>query len=62
MRPAGLLPPRLRPFAWLGFVVTALHAPLAARLLDDASWLLSLCVSAMVGAVLVIDDQTRRAS
>lgn len=62
MRPAGLLPRRLRPYAWIGFVLTALHAPLAASLVDDASWLLSLCVAAMVGAVIVIDDQLRRVS
>lgn len=61
MRHAGMLPARLRRLAWAGFLATALYAPLAAHLVDDASWLLSLVVSAMVGAVIAIDDHTRRA-
>jgi len=35
-------------------------APVAARLIDDASWLFSLCVSALVAAVILIDDHSRR--
>jgi hypothetical protein len=57
---AGILTRRQRRWAWLGFLATATNAPVAARLLDDASWLFCACVSALVAAVIVIDDQTRR--
>jgi hypothetical protein len=56
----GILTRRQRLLAWLGFLATALMAPLAARLIDDASWLFSLCVSSLVAAVIVIDDRSRR--
>ncbi|HEX5540236.1 MAG TPA: hypothetical protein VFX60_01535 [Micromonospora sp.] len=54
----GLL--SLRQLAWLGFVLAALQAPVSAWLLADASWLFSLCVTLMVAAVILADDQTRR--
>jgi hypothetical protein len=57
---AGILTRRQRVWAWIGFLIAALQAPLAARLVDDASWLFSLCVSGLVAAVIVIDDRTRR--
>jgi hypothetical protein len=56
----GILNRRQRLLAWLGFLTTALMAPVAAHLVDDASWLFSLCVSGLVAAVIVIDDQSRR--
>lgn len=59
-RSPGLLTSRQRRLAWVGFLATALNAPLAARVLDDASWLYSACVSALVATVIIIDDQTRR--
>lgn len=59
-RSPGLLTSRQRRFAWLGFLATAVNAPLAAHLVADASWLFSTCVAALVAAVIVIDDTTRR--
>jgi hypothetical protein len=56
----GILTRRQRRWAWIGFLATALMAPVAARLIDDASWLFSLCVSALVAAVILIDDHSRR--
>jgi hypothetical protein len=56
----GILTRRQRLWAWFGFLATALMAPLAARALDDASWLFSLCVSALVASVILIDDRSRR--
>jgi hypothetical protein len=56
----GILNTRQRLWAWVGFLVTALMAPVAARLSDDASWLFSLCVSALVASVILIDDRSRR--
>jgi hypothetical protein len=56
----GILTRRQRLWAWAGFLVTALMAPVAARLVDDASWLFSLCVSALVASVILIDDRSRR--
>jgi hypothetical protein len=56
----GILTRRQRLWAWAGFLTTALMAPVAARLVDDASWLFSLCVSALVASVILIDDRSRR--
>jgi len=56
----GVLTARQRRYAWLGFLATAANAPVAAHLVDDASWLFSATVSAMVATVLIIDDVTRR--
>ncbi|HZO63781.1 MAG TPA: hypothetical protein VFB74_02150 [Kribbellaceae bacterium] len=60
MQETGFLTRRQRRWAWLGFLATAVNAPVAARFLDDASWLFCACVSAMVAFLLLIDDRTRR--
>ncbi|MBF9129038.1 hypothetical protein I0C86_08575 [Plantactinospora sp. S1510] len=56
----GFLSTRHRRLAWLGFVLTALQAPVSARLVDDGSWLFSLCVALMVATVILADDALRR--
>jgi len=56
----GFLSMRQRRLAWVGFILAALQAPLAARLIDDASWLFSLCVAGMVATVILADDAQRR--
>jgi hypothetical protein len=56
----GFLSARQRRWAWLGFVLTALQAPVSARLLPDDSWLFSVCVAVMVATVIVADDNMRR--
>ncbi|MGI5216191.1 hypothetical protein [Plantactinospora sp. CA-290183] len=56
----GFLSARQRRWAWLGFLLTALQAPVSARLVEDGSWLFSLCVSLMVATVILADDATRR--
>ena len=60
MRPAGFLSERQRRFAWLGFLLAALQAPLAAKLLDDASWLSAVVVALLVATVILADDTGRR--
>ena len=60
MRPAGFLTARQRRFAWLGFLLAACHAPVAARLVEDASWLFSVCIALMVATVIIADDAARR--
>jgi hypothetical protein len=57
---SGLLTVRQRRFAWIAFVLLAIQAPLAARLLDDASWLFAICVALMVATVILADDSARR--
>ena len=54
MRPAGFLSERQRRFAWLGFLLAAFQAPLAAKLIDDASWLFAVVVSLLVATVILI--------
>lgn len=56
----GFLSARQRRLAWLGFLLAALQAPVSARLVDDGSWLFSLCVSLMVATVILADDALRR--
>jgi hypothetical protein len=56
----GFLSARQRRWAWFGFLLVALQAPLAARLVDDASWLFALCVAGMVATVIMADDAGRR--
>lgn len=56
----GFLSPRQRRLAWVGFILAASQAPVAARLVDDASWLFSLVVSVMVATVILADDAVRR--
>jgi hypothetical protein len=60
MRPAGFLSERLRRFAWLGFLLAAFQAPLAAKLTDDASWLFAIVVALIVATVIIVDDAGRR--
>ena len=60
MRPDGFLTERQRRFAWLGFLLAAFQAPLAARLIDDASWLFAVTVAGVVAAVILADDAARR--
>ena len=60
MRSTGFLSERQRRFAWLGFVLAAFQAPLAARLVDDASWLFAVVVSLVVATVILADDAQRR--
>jgi hypothetical protein len=56
----GFLSMRQRRWAWLGFLLTALQAPLSAHLVADASWMFSLCVAGMVATVIIADDAQRR--
>jgi hypothetical protein len=56
----GFLTDRQRRFAWLGFLLTALQAPLSAHLLPDDSWLFSIVVALMVATVILADDAARR--
>ena len=60
MRPAGFLSVRQRRFAWLGFLVAAFQAPLAAKLVSDASWLFAVVVAMLVATVIIADDGARR--
>ena len=60
MRPAGFLSERQRRFAWLGFLLAAFQAPLAAQLINDASWLFAVVVALLVATVILADDATRR--
>jgi hypothetical protein len=60
MRPAGFLSVRQRRAAWVGFLLAALQAPVAARLVDDASWLFSVCIALMVATLILADDASRR--
>ena len=60
MRPAGFLTDRQRQLAWLGFLLAAFQAPLAAKLIDDASWLFAVVVALVVATVILADDAQRR--
>ena len=60
MRSAGFLSERQRRFAWVGFLLAAFQAPLAARLVADASWLFAVVVAVLVATVILADDQQRR--
>ena len=60
MRSAGFLSVRQRQFAWLGFFLAAIQAPMAARLVDDASWLFAVVVALLVATVIIADDLHRR--
>jgi hypothetical protein len=60
MRPAGFLSERQRRFAWLGFLLVSFQAPLAAKLIDDASWLFAVVAALLVATVIIADDSTRR--
>ncbi|BCJ67770.1 hypothetical protein [Polymorphospora rubra] len=56
----GFLSPRQRRWAWFGFVLLALQAPVSARLVADDSWLFSVVVALMVATVILADDAMRR--
>ena len=60
MRSAGFLSERQRRLAWVGFLLAAFQAPMAARLINDASWLFAVVVSLLVATVIIADDATRR--
>ena len=60
MRSAGFLSDRQRRFAWLGFLLAAFQAPLAAKVIDDASWLFAVVVALVVATVILADDTQRR--
>jgi hypothetical protein len=60
MRPVGFLSERQRRFAWLGFLLVSFQAPLAAKLIQDASWLFAVVVAVLVAAVIIADDSARR--
>lgn len=46
--------------AWVGFLLAAFQAPLAAKLIDDASWLFAVVVAMVVATVILADDAERR--
>lgn len=60
MRSAGFLTERQRRLAWVGFLLAAFQAPLAAKLIDDASWLFAIVVAMVVATVILADDAERR--
>ncbi|WP_239164418.1 hypothetical protein [Actinoplanes palleronii] len=60
VRSAGFLSERQRRLAWLGFFLAAFQAPLAAKLIDDASWFFAVVVALVVATVIVADDTQRR--
>ncbi|WP_320068039.1 hypothetical protein [Micromonospora sp. RTGN7] len=57
---SGILTVRQRRLAWLGFLLAAVQAPVAAKFAPDDSWLFSLCVALMVATVIIADDAARR--
>ena len=60
MRSEGFLSPRQRRLAWLGFLLAAFQAPLAATFINDASWLFAVVVALIVATVILADDAYRR--
>ena len=60
MRSAGFLTDRQRRLAWVGFLLAAFQAPLAAKVIDDASWLFAVVVAMVVATVILADDAQRR--
>ncbi|MGR6318503.1 hypothetical protein Q2K19_00280 [Micromonospora soli] len=57
---SSFLTPRQRRLTWLGFLLAAVQAPVAAKLVDDSSWLFSLVVALMIATVIIADDGMRR--
>jgi hypothetical protein len=49
-----------RRFAWVAFLAVAVQAPIAASVLHDDSWLLSILVGMMIGTLILVDDAQRR--
>jgi hypothetical protein len=62
MRTAGFLSERQRRLAWVGFLLAAFQAPLAAKVVEDASWFFAVVVAAVVATVIIADDAQRRRS
>jgi hypothetical protein len=60
MRSAGFLSERQRRLAWVGFLLAAFQAPLAAKFVADASWLFAVVVALVVATVILADDAQRR--
>ena len=60
MRSAGFLSESQRRLAWVGFLLAAFQAPIAASLIDDASWLFAVVVALVVATVILADDAQRR--
>ncbi|MFI5892730.1 hypothetical protein ACIA5D_21730 [Actinoplanes sp. NPDC051513] len=60
MRSAGFLSERHRRYAWVGFLLAAIQAPVAAKVVDDASWLFAVVVALCVATVILADDAQRR--
>ncbi|MET3430238.1 hypothetical protein BJ973_009450 [Actinoplanes tereljensis] len=60
MRSAGFLSERQRRLAWVGFMLAAFQAPLAAKFVEDASWLFAVVVAMVVATVILADDAQRR--
>ncbi|GAA0574413.1 hypothetical protein GCM10010172_68810 [Paractinoplanes ferrugineus] len=60
MQSAGFLSERQRRLAWVGFMLAAFQAPLAAKFVDDASWLFAVVVALVVATVILADDTQRR--
>jgi hypothetical protein len=57
---SGFLTTRQRRWAWFGFVLAALQAPVSAKVTADGSWLFSVCIAVMVATVILADDAMRR--
>ncbi|MEH1017044.1 hypothetical protein V6U90_28590 [Micromonospora sp. CPCC 206060] len=57
---SGFLSARQRRYAWLGFLLAALQAPVSALLASDDSWLFSVVVAVMVAVVIIADDAARQ--
>lgn len=51
---------RQRKYAWVGFLLAAFQAPVAAKVIDDASWLFAVVVALVVATVILADDAQRR--
>jgi hypothetical protein len=60
MRSPGFLSENQRRLAWVGFLLAAFQAPMAASLIDDASWLFAVVVAMVVATVILADDAQRR--
>jgi len=60
MRSAGFLSETQRRLAWVGFLLAAFQAPLAAMVINDASWLFAVVVAGVVATVILADDAQRR--
>jgi hypothetical protein len=56
----SLLTVSQRRVAWLAFLAIAIQAPVAAKILHDDSWLLSIVVGMMIGTLILVDDAVRR--